>query len=119
STLAVSLTAESLEQLRTADLGASLRKLRQLLQVALVGVIRNQDPEANLQYMARVFSRLETLCQDAPLGALWQIAGGLAEGLSNGAVANGASVRTLLRQVDMELKRLVESGAEGINQPAP
>src|SRR5690606_12785933 len=36
-----------------------------------------------------------------------------------GSVVNGASVRTLLRQVDNELKRLVEAGADGINQAAP
>ncbi|TBU96211.1 Hpt domain-containing protein [Phytopseudomonas dryadis] len=113
------LSLESLSLLRTEELPVLLRKLRQMLQVALVGVIRNQDLAVNLGYMARVFSRLETLCKDAPLGSLWQIASGLVEGLSNGSVSNGTSVRTLLRQVDKQLKRLVEQGADGINQPAP
>src|SRR5690606_10016147 len=63
--------------------------------------------------------RLEGLCKDAPLGALWQIASGLVEGIANGSVVNGTSVRTLLRQVDKELKRLVDQGADGINQAAP
>ncbi|OWK49321.1 Chemotaxis protein CheA [Pseudomonas oleovorans subsp. oleovorans] len=109
----------SMARLRTAELPVLLRKLRQMLQMALVGVIRNQDLPTNLGYMARVFARLETLCQDAPLGGLWQIASGMVEGLANGSVVNGTSVRTLLRQVDKELKRLVEQGADGINQPAP
>ncbi|MGE8361918.1 Hpt domain-containing protein [Pseudomonas sp.] len=113
------LSVESLAQLRTAELPVLLRKLRQMLQMALVGVIRNQDLATNLGYMARVFARLETLCKEAPLGPLWQIASGLVEGLANGSVVNGTSVRTLLRQVDKELKRLVEEGADGINQPAP
>ena len=51
--------------------------------------------------------------------ALWQIASGLVEGLASGGVSNGTSVRTLLRQVDKQLKRLVEEGADGINQAAP
>jgi len=113
------LSADSLAQLRTADLPVLLRKLRQMLQMALIGVIRNQDLGTNLGYMARVFARLEVLCKDAPLGPLWQIASGIVEGLSNGSVLNGSSVRTLLRQVDKELKRLLEQGADGINQPAP
>ncbi|HLD66355.1 MAG TPA: hybrid sensor histidine kinase/response regulator, partial [Pseudomonas sp.] len=113
------LSVESLAQLRTAELPVLLRKLRQMLQMALVGVIRNQDLGTNLGYMARVFARLESLCKGAPLGPLWQIASGLIEGLANGSVVNGTSVRTLLRQVDKELKRLVEQGAEGINQAAP
>ncbi|MBD9653311.1 Hpt domain-containing protein [Pseudomonas sp. PDM12] len=113
------LSPESLTQLRTAELPALLRKLRQMLQVALVGVIRQQDMDTNLGYMARVFARLETLCKSAPLESLWQIASGVVEGLSNGSIANGTSVRTLLRQVDKELKRLTEQGADGINQRAP
>ena len=109
----------SMARLRTAELPVLLRKLRQMLQMALVGVIRNQDLATNLGYMARVFARLENLCKDAPLGGLWQIASGMVEGLANGSVVNGTSVRTLLRQVDKELKRLVEQGADGINQSAP
>ncbi|MGA6098131.1 Hpt domain-containing protein, partial [Stutzerimonas marianensis] len=113
------LSSEFLAQRQTADLPALLRKLRQMLQVALVGIIRNQDLPTNLGYMARVFARLEMLCKDAPLEALWQIASGVVEGLASGGVANGTSIKTLLRQVDKELKRLVEQGASGINQPAP
>ena len=113
------LPSESLDHLRTAELPTLLRKLRQMLQMALVGVIRNQDLPTNLGYMARVFARLENLCKDSPLGSLWQIASGMVEGLADGSVANGSSVRTLLRQVDKELKRLVEQGADGINQAAP
>ncbi|PIA72391.1 Hpt domain-containing protein [Pseudomonas sediminis] len=113
------LPSDSLARLRTAELPVLLRKLRQMLQMALVGVIRNQELATNLGYMARVFARLETLCKDAPLGGLWQIASGMVEGLANGSVVNGTSVRTLLRQVDKELKRLVEQGADGINQSAP
>ncbi|HAW62713.1 MAG TPA: hybrid sensor histidine kinase/response regulator, partial [Pseudomonas sp.] len=113
------LSQESVERLRTQELPALLRKLRQMLQVALVGVIRNQDLPTNLGYMARVFARLETLCQNAPLAALWQIASGMVEGLASGGVTNGTSVRTLLRQVDKQLKRLVEEGADGFNQAAP
>ncbi|MDD2162160.1 Hpt domain-containing protein [Pseudomonas sp. MIL19] len=113
------LSNDSIAQLSTAELPGLLRKLRQMLQMALVGVIRNQDLPTNLGYMARVFARLENLCKDSPLGPLWQIASGVVEGLANGSVANGSSVRTLLRQVDKELKRLLEQGAEGLNQPAP
>src|SRR5690606_38042526 len=116
---APALSGESIDRLRTAELPALLRKLRQMQQAALIGLIRNQDLPTNLNYLARVFARLETLCKDAPLGALWQIAAGLIEGLANGGVAQGTSVRTLLRQLDKELKRLVSEGADGFNRAAP
>ncbi|MBD2839565.1 Hpt domain-containing protein [Pseudomonas sp. JM0905a] len=118
SSVLPALSMDTLARMRTADLPVLLRKLRQMLQTALVGVIRNQDLATNLGYMARVFARLESLCQDAPLGPLWQIASGLVEGLANGSVVNGSSVRNLLRQVDKELKRLLEEGADGFNQAA-
>ncbi|MBB4864283.1 chemosensory pili system protein ChpA (sensor histidine kinase/response regulator) [Pseudomonas nitritireducens] len=113
------LPVDALARLRTAELPALLRKLRQMLQVALVGVIRNQDLPTNLGYLARVFARLESLCKDAPLGRLWVIASAMIEGLANGSIANGTSVRNLLRQVDREFKRLVDEGADAMNQPAP
>ena len=116
---ATALSLESLASLRTAELPVLLRKLRQMLQVALVGIIRNQDLGTNLGYMARVFARLETLCKESPLGPLWRIASGLVEGMATGSVVNGTSVRTLLRQVDKELKRLVDEGADAFNQAAP
>ncbi|WP_416311011.1 Hpt domain-containing protein [Pseudomonas sp. W03] len=116
---AAALPVDALARLRTAEFTTLLRKLRQMLQVALVGVIRNQDLPTNLGYMARVFARLESLCKDAPLGRLWVIASAIVEGLANGSIANGTSMRNLLRQVDREFKRLVEQGADAMNQPAP
>src|SRR5690606_27970296 len=59
------LPTESVAQRQTADLPAVLRKLRQMWQVALVGVICNQDLPTNLGFMARVFAGLEMLCKDA------------------------------------------------------
>src|SRR5690554_4198798 len=60
------LSAARLQELSVPELPVLLRKLRQMLQVALVGVLRGQDLPTNLGYMARVFARLETLSKDAP-----------------------------------------------------
>lgn len=112
------LSAERVQQLSVPELAVLLRKLRQMQQVALVGVLRGQELPTNLGYLARVFSRLETLSKGAPLEPLWQVTAGLVDGLANGSVEAGASVRTLLRQVDSELRRLVAEQAEGLNKPA-
>ncbi|WP_349617256.1 Hpt domain-containing protein [Azotobacter salinestris] len=113
------LSEAALAALRTPETATLLRKLRQMLQLALVGVIRDQDVRTNLGYLAKVFARLESLCRQAPLGPLWEIAAALVEGLSDGSVSQGSALRDLLRQVEKELKRLVEQGIDGINQPAP
>ncbi|PVZ61355.1 hybrid sensor histidine kinase/response regulator [Pseudomonas sp. B1(2018)] len=113
------LDAETLAQLEPAELPNVLRKLRQMLQMALVGFLREQDNENNLDYLAKVFARLEALCANAPLSPLWQVASALVEGMQGGAIANSPALRSLFKDADKELKRLLEEGMRGINQPAP
>ncbi|MFL8988151.1 Hpt domain-containing protein [Pseudomonas azerbaijanorientalis] len=113
------LDAETLAQLEPAELPNVLRKLRQMLQMALVGFLREQDNETNLDYLAKVFARLEALCANAPLNPLWQVASALVEGMQGGAIANSPALRSLFKDADKELKRLLEEGMRGINQPAP
>ncbi|MDB6141793.1 MAG: cheA 1, partial [Pseudomonas sp.] len=113
------LDTEALSKLDSPDLSALLRKLRQMLQTALVGLLREQDVHNNLGYMAKVFTRLEQLCKDAPLGPLWQITSALVETMADGQFTNSPALRSLLKESDKELKRLLEQGIAGINQPAP
>ena len=113
------LDEATLNRLAPPDLTILLRKLRHMLQTALVDLLREQDVKNSLGYMAKVFERLQVLCQNAPLGPLWQIALALVEGMGSGAIANSPAVRSLLKDADRELKRLYEQGIAGINQPAP
>ncbi|MNU51078.1 Chemotaxis protein CheA [compost metagenome] len=113
------LGAESLVLLEPAELPNVLRKLRQMLQMALVGLLREQDDDTHLGYLAKVFTRLESLCGNAPLSPLWQVASALVEGMRGGAIANSPALRSLFKDADKELKRLLEQGIGAINQPAP
>ena len=113
------LNAQRMQQLNAPQMPELLKKLRQMIQLALVGVFRGENIATKLGYMARVFARLEALSKNAPQEPLWQVAAGLVDGLSNGSVEAGASVRTLLRQVDAELRRWVDEQAEGLNQTGP
>ncbi|UST89925.1 Hpt domain-containing protein [Pseudomonas siliginis] len=109
----------ALAALEPPDLPNVLRKLRQMLQMALVGLLREQDDQTHLGYLAKVFSRLEALSGDAPLSPLWQIASALVEGMREGVIANSPALRSLFKDTDQELKRLLEQGIVGLNQPAP
>lgn len=53
------LDVQALAKLDHPDLTALLRKLRQMLQTALVGLLREQEVQTNLSYMAKVFTRLK------------------------------------------------------------
>ncbi|KAF2389575.1 Hpt domain-containing protein [Pseudomonas frederiksbergensis] len=113
------LDDEELARLEPADLPNVLRKLRQMLQMALVGLLREQDGETNLDYLTKVFARLEALCGNAPVSPLWQVASALVEGLQKGAIANSPALRSLFKDADKELKRLLEQGMAGVNQAPP
>ncbi|MCK0546306.1 Hpt domain-containing protein [Pseudomonas syringae] len=113
------LDEQELARRNTPELPNLLRKLRQTLQAALAGLMREQGVQTQLGYMAKVFARLEQLCEDAPLGALWRIASALVETMLNGNFTNSPALRSLLKDADKELKRLAEQGVIGINQPAP
>ncbi|UVK98469.1 Hpt domain-containing protein [Pseudomonas sp. B21-048] len=113
------LSPQALALLEPSDLPNVLRKLRQMLQMALVGLLREQDDETHFGYLARVFAHLEALCGNAPLSPLWQVASALVEGMRNGSIANSPALRSLFRDADKELKRLLEHGMRAINQPAP
>ncbi|AMB84059.1 hybrid sensor histidine kinase/response regulator [Pseudomonas agarici] len=109
----------ALARLAPPELPNLLRRLRQTLQMALVGLLREKDDPINFGYMAKVFARLESLCRNAPLGPLWQVGSALVEGILSGAIGNSPALRSLLKDSDKELKRLLEQGIAGINQAAP
>lgn len=113
------LSAQALALLEPAELPNVLRKLRQMLQMALVGLLREQDDHTHLEYLAKVFQRLEAMSGDAPLSPLWQVASALVEGMREGAIANSPALRSLFKDADKELKRLLEQGMRGLNQPPP
>ncbi|WP_242207795.1 MULTISPECIES: Hpt domain-containing protein [unclassified Pseudomonas] len=113
------LSADELALLEPAELPNVLRKLRQMLQMALVGLLREQDDQTHLEYLAKVFTRLEALSDDAPISPLWQVASALVEGMGEGVIANSPALRSLFKDADKELKRLLEQGLAGLNQPAP
>lgn len=113
------LPEQALAQRATPDLHEQLRQWRHLLQQALAGLLREDHGPSNLEDMARVYARLEALCQGAPLLPLWQVTSALVEGMLTGVVANSPALRSLLKASDKQLKRLLVQGINGINQPAP
>lgn len=109
------LPEEALAQRTPQDFPGLLRQWRQMLQQALVGLLREDHGPSNLEDMARVFARLEALCHGAPLLPLWQVTSALVEGMLIGVVANSPALRSLLKASDKQLKRLLHHGISGIN----
>ncbi len=96
-----------------------IRKLRQMYQFALAGIVRETDLDAHFDYLHKVIQRLVKLCQGTPRGELWQAAGGFIDSIQNGRNPINAAVKSILRSLDSELRRLIDEHIDILQQPAP
>ncbi|MBQ0712946.1 MAG: Hpt domain-containing protein [Porticoccus sp.] len=96
-----------------------LRKLRQMYQYALLGVVKGEKVEENFGYLDKVFSRLKELSKGLPREPLWTTVLALLEGISAKEIPLGYSVKMLLRELDSEIRQLAQAGVEGLSQPLP
>ncbi len=107
------------QRLQNDKMVAQLRKLRQMYQFALAGIIRESDLEANYNYMLKVFQRLEAICQDTPFSQLWRLGGGFTFGLQANYIELSSGTKNVLRYLDANLKRMIEEHVDILGQPAP
>ncbi|AZT85535.1 response regulator [Marinobacter sp. NP-4(2019)] len=96
-----------------------IRKLRQMYQFALAGVIREADLDAHFDYMQKVLQRLIRLCQKTPRGELWKAASAFLETLQNRVNPVNTAVKSLLRELDTEIRRLGDEHVDILQQPIP
>jgi chemosensory pili system protein ChpA (sensor histidine kinase/response regulator) len=93
-----------------------VRKLRQMYQVALLGVLKGKDLDRNIEYLQKVTTRLAKLLQGAPAQSLWSVASAVFEGISHQGIAVNSAIKELLKQLDAELKSFVNHGPSSLNQ---
>ncbi len=112
-------SAGAAQRLQDEKIIASLRKLRQMFQFSLAGVIRGNEVSANTAYMIKVLSRVERLCQHTPLGQLWSVAIGFVDILDSDPKEITSATKTLLRDLDHQIKRLIDESVDILLQPIP
>ena len=95
-----------------------LRKLRQMYQYALIGILRNTDLESNWHYSLKVFERLVAVGGDTPQGQLWRVADAFLHGLAGGAIELTAATKKLLKYLDRSLKQVVDRRSDALSEYA-
>jgi chemosensory pili system protein ChpA (sensor histidine kinase/response regulator) len=95
------------------------RRLRARFQTGLIGWIRGERPEQNLEIMAVVSARLEQVATQQPVFQLWWVVGALIEALRENGVESSISLKRLLGLADREMKRLFEWGEARYAQSPP
>lgn len=107
------------QRLQDPKVLSHVRKLRQMYQFALAGIVREENLNTQFTYLQKVIHRLIRLSQNTPRGELWKTAAAFVETLQAGANPVNAAVKSLLRELDGEIRRLIEEHADILEQPAP
>ncbi len=95
------------------------KKLRQMFQYALLGILKGIDVEKNVVNLDKVFARMKELCRGSRREKLWQVSGAVTEGIASNTIEVGIAVRLLLRDLDKELRGLAQSGLVALEAPFP
>lgn len=97
---------------------AELRKLRQVYQFALIGLIRREDIRVNTARLSNVLARLQQVCQDAPINQLWEVATAYIESLLVAGTELNAKSLDLLRSLEREIKEFIRAGVFALDRQA-
>src|SRR6185503_20040800 len=95
------------------------RRLRARFQVGLIGWIRGERIEQNLEILAAVAQKLEQIATRQQLFQLWWVVGAVIEALQENGLEGGVSIKRLLGLADREIKRLYEQGESRYTQNPP
>ncbi|PXX93250.1 hybrid sensor histidine kinase/response regulator [Marinobacter vulgaris] len=115
----VAAAANVSQRLQDPKVLGHIRKLRQMYQFALAGVVREDDLDAHFDYMQKVIQRLIRLCQKTPRGQLWKAAGAFVETLQQHVNPVNSAVKALLRELDSEIRRLTDEHVDILQQQVP
>jgi chemosensory pili system protein ChpA (sensor histidine kinase/response regulator) len=95
------------------------RRLRTRFQLGLVGWIRGERPEQNLEILETVAHQLEQVATRQSVFQLWWVVGAIIEALRDGGLETGVSVKRLLGLADREILQLYTQGEGRYSQAPP
>ncbi len=95
------------------------RRLRARFQVGLIGWIRGERIDQNLDMLAHVAAQIERVATTQPVFQLWWVIGAVIEALREHGLDSGQSIKRLLGLGDREIRRLYEEGEARYAQSPP
>ena len=95
------------------DIREVAARQRPRFQNSLLGWIRGNDPEKDLDILSEIAESLELAASNREVEQLWWVVGGIIEALSEQGLETSVSLKRLLGQADRQIKRLVDIGEAG------
>ncbi|MFL0800215.1 MAG: Hpt domain-containing protein [Agarilytica sp.] len=100
-----------------AKLNQVIKKLREMYQFAAASVLRGIKVEENLEYLDKVFSRLELITQGTLGNPIWEVSAALIDALKRDELELTVGVKGLMRYIARDLRILGEQAPEILDQP--
>src|SRR5688572_18467707 len=95
------------------------RRLRTRFQLGLVGWIRGERPEQNLEILETVAHQIEQVATRQAVFQLWWVVGAIIEALREGGLETGVSIKRLMGLADREILQLYTQGEGRYAQNPP
>jgi chemosensory pili system protein ChpA (sensor histidine kinase/response regulator) len=95
------------------------RRLRTRFQLGLVGWIRGERPEQNLEILETVAHQIEQVATRQSVFQLWWVVGAIIEALREGGLETGVSIKRLMGLADREILQLYTQGEGRYSQNPP
>lgn len=93
-----------------------VRKLRQMYQLALLGWLKGQDEDGNLEFLAKAVGRLVKLTERTNIGAFWKVVDAFVVAVKSGLVKKSPATVKVLRDIDHSFKELLASPEDTVKQ---
>lgn len=101
--------AGSLPEPDTAATAKELARLRQMYQIGLLGILRQQNEAHNLKLVARASQRFAQQLPAASGNGFWYLAAGVADRLASGGLALNLNRRRILGAIERLMARYIKS----------
>jgi hypothetical protein len=100
----------------TSEFASLVRRLRQMYQVGLLGVLQNRSVKPSLAMMGRAMARLDRYCSDTAMGKLWWLMAVTMQAMEAQGMVVTPPRKFVFSAVDRQLRQLHKNGVVFLEQ---
>ncbi|HQQ62867.1 MAG TPA: Hpt domain-containing protein [Pseudomonadales bacterium] len=96
-----------------------IKKLVHMYEAVMVSVMRDRELDDNLEALKKIFQNFRKICQGTARAPLWDVCLAIIEGIENDSIPGSVAINNLLRNVDREIRHMMDTGASSLDEFAP
>lgn len=108
------------EEFEEGDLAVLIKKTRQQVHLAMLGLFRGKNVEQSLEKLISLYEQYCVNAMSEPIKQLYWVASALSEGIKDGGIdVDALPVKPLLGQIDRQSKIMIDNGEEMLASEPP